>query len=248
MSPCGLLLFPYSDHASWMNMKLKLYLLRNATMPTVFYLLFCSFQSISSCQTLTPKRVWQLDYKDHHQPCWFFSPLLVEHFRLQGNPLCTITNFIQFCGAQNDDGDKWQGATNSTIDCPPQACPPPYEYLLPSPVPCFCSAPVFVGYRLKSPGFSYFQPYMSDFEEYLSSGLSIYPYQLQINSVLWQKGPRLAMYLKIFPVYKNDSRYFNKSEIQRIRSMFTGWNIGDSDLFGPYELLNFTLLGPYEQG
>ncbi|KAK4791350.1 hypothetical protein SAY86_031763 [Trapa natans] len=166
---------------------------------------------------------------------------------LQGNPLCTLTNYILFCGAQNDDEEKLLGATNSTEGCPPQSCPPPYEYLLVSPVPCVCSAPIFVGYRLKSPGFSYFEQYRSTFEEYLSSGLGIYSYQLQINSVMWQKGPRLAMYLKIFPVYNNFSRIFNQSEIKRIRTMFTGWNIGDSDLFGPYELLNFTLLGPYQQ-
>ncbi|KAK8515796.1 hypothetical protein V6N12_075817 [Hibiscus sabdariffa] len=35
------------------------------------------------------------------------------------------------------------------------------------------------------------------------------------------------------------------SEVQRIRGMFTGWLIPDSDIFGPYELLNFTLLDIY---
>ncbi|OWM72024.1 hypothetical protein CDL15_Pgr017907 [Punica granatum] len=168
---------------------------------------------------------------------------------LQGNPVCTATNLVQLCGTQNDDGDTWQGAANSSsiAECHPQACPPPYEYSVLSPVPCFCTAPLLVGYRLKSPGFSYFPPYKGIFEEYLSSGLSLYPYQLQVLSSLWQKGPRLAMYVKLFPVYNNDSRIFNESEIHRIRTMFTGWNIGDSDLFGPYELLNFTLRGPYEQ-
>ncbi|MQL78392.1 hypothetical protein Taro_010807 [Colocasia esculenta] len=50
------------------------------------------------------------------------------------------------------------------------------------------------------------------------------------------------MYVKFFPANKST---FNVSEILQIRDMFTGWNIRDSDIFGPYELLNFTLLGPY---
>lgn len=58
------------------------------------------------------------------------------------------------------------------------------------------------------------------------------------------------MQLKLFPVYvgNSSSHKFNRSELLRIRSMFTGWKIPDSDLFGPYELLNFTLLDPYKDG
>ncbi|XVF46108.1 hypothetical protein PTKIN_Ptkin03bG0000300 [Pterospermum kingtungense] len=47
------------------------------------------------------------------------------------------------------------------------------------------------------------------------------------------------------PYPGNDSHIFNRSEVRRIRSMFTGWLIPDSDIFGPYELLNFTLLDIY---
>jgi hypothetical protein len=56
------------------------------------------------------------------------------------------------------------------------------------------------------------------------------------------------MYLKFFPVFgsnANNSFIFNRSEVRRIRGMFTGWNIRDEDLFGPYELMNFTLLDVY---
>jgi len=55
------------------------------------------------------------------------------------------------------------------------------------------------------------------------------------------------MYLKLFPSY-NDSRsnVFNESEVRRISSLFTSWRFPRTDFFGPYELLNFTLLGPYE--
>ncbi|KAL8253115.1 hypothetical protein R6Q59_036808 [Mikania micrantha] len=37
-----------------------------------------------------------------------------------------------------------------------------------------------------------------------------------------------------------------RSEVLRIRSLFTQWEIPNSDIFGPYELLNFTLLDPYK--
>ncbi|CAH2038723.1 unnamed protein product [Thlaspi arvense] len=164
---------------------------------------------------------------------------------LQGNPLCADGNLLRFCGALTEV-DKNQGPTNSSTTC--SDCPPPYEF---SPEPlrrCFCAAPLLVGYRLKSPGFTDFVPYISEFEQYITSGLSLNLYQLRIDSFRWQKGPRLRMYLKFFPVFgsnANNSFIFNRSEVRRIRGMFTGWNIRDEDLFGPYELMNFTLLDVY---
>lgn len=59
------------------------------------------------------------------------------------------------------------------------------------------------------------------------------------------------MDLKIFPVYEvnnQTSHIFNRSERLRIMSMFTSWTIPDRDLFGPYELIGFTLLEPYQEG
>ncbi|XP_028070469.1 probable LRR receptor-like serine/threonine-protein kinase At1g06840 [Camellia sinensis] len=55
------------------------------------------------------------------------------------------------------------------------------------------------------------------------------------------------MDLKIFPVYVDNtsSHIFNTTEVQRIRGMFTGWHIPDSEIFGPYELLDFPLWFPY---
>ncbi|XP_030524316.1 probable LRR receptor-like serine/threonine-protein kinase At1g06840 [Rhodamnia argentea] len=166
---------------------------------------------------------------------------------LQGNPLCLNSNLVQFCQSKIFPTDSLQNMTSE--DCPSQSCPPPYEYSVLSPVRCFCAAPLLVGYRLKSPGFSYFDAYENVFLQYLSEGLVLYLYQVQIDSFSWQQGPRLKMYIKIFPVYQNesDSHLFNGSEVLRIRRMFTGWNIPDSDLFGPYELLNFTLLEPYQE-
>ncbi|GAB4850584.1 hypothetical protein Ancab_029893 [Ancistrocladus abbreviatus] len=145
-----------------------------------------------------------------------------------------------------DDGNS-QDMLNSTALCL-QACPPPYEKSPASPE-CFCVAPLLVGYRLKSPGFSDFRPYRNEFQEYLSSGLDLYLNQLDIDSFVWQEGPWLKMHLKLFPVFNvhaNNSHIFNASEVMRIWRMFTGWNIHDSNTFGPYELLNFTLLDPYK--
>ncbi|KAK4606924.1 hypothetical protein RGQ29_000942 [Quercus rubra] len=68
---------------------------------------------------------------------------------------------------------------------------------------------------------------------------------LYIDSFTWEEGPRLGMHLKFFPVYdaKNNTPVFNRSEIQRIFDTFTSWNIHNPDMYGPYELISFSLLG-----
>ncbi|KAA8517566.1 hypothetical protein F0562_017804 [Nyssa sinensis] len=171
--------------------------------------------------------------------------------RLQGNPICSnqnIQNIRQFCGSDAGGDDMPESQTNSTMICPIQACPVDnyFEYVPASPVPCFCASPLRIGYRLKSPSFSYFPPYVYPFEMYLTSSLNLDLYQLSIEYYVWEKGPRLRMYLKLFPrVSDHHSSTFNISEILRIRGIFTSWEFSGSDLFGPYELLNFTLLGPY---
>ncbi|KAF5446549.1 hypothetical protein F2P56_032168 [Juglans regia] len=51
------------------------------------------------------------------------------------------------------------------------------------------------------------------------------------------------MYLKLFPVYDANIKgpsSFNMSEIQRITDTFASWKISNLDVFGPYEVLNFT--------
>ncbi|KAK1312120.1 putative LRR receptor-like serine/threonine-protein kinase [Acorus calamus] len=167
--------------------------------------------------------------------------------KLHGNPVCANANQLNislFCGSQNAE-EKLDTLSNSTTDCRAQSCPTDsfFEYIPTSPIPCSCAAPIRVGYRLKSPGFSDFRPYLSSFDAYISSGLDLILYQTFVDTFAWEEGPRLRMYLKIFPPLNHTQ--FNTSEIGRIKSMFTGWNIPDSDIFGPYELLNFTLLGPY---
>ncbi|CAH8361168.1 unnamed protein product [Eruca vesicaria subsp. sativa] len=172
--------------------------------------------------------------------------------RLDGNPICkngSISNAGLFC---ESIGKGWTSqptnSTNPALDCPPLACPTPdfYEYSPESPLPCFCAAPLRIGYRLKSPSFSYFPPYIDRFGEYVTGFLQMESYQLWIDSYQWEKGPRLRMHLKLFPkVNETFTRTFNTSEVVRIRGIFASWRFPGSDLFGPYELLNFTLQGPY---
>ncbi|XP_026457192.1 probable LRR receptor-like serine/threonine-protein kinase At1g06840 [Papaver somniferum] len=169
------------------------------------------------------------------------SPPVNVTIRLQGNPVCMSANqlnIVDFCGSPTEDND----IPDQSIKTICGECPKDNERVTAAPVPCFCAVPLKVGYRLKSPGFSDFPPYRDAFNVYLSSGLSLELYQLSVLSVAWEKGPRLKMHLNLFPNLVN---IFNESEIRRIRGLFTGWNIDDSDIFGPYELMNFTL-GFYE--
>lgn len=164
---------------------------------------------------------------------------------LKGNPVCTNNSLSlpQQCASRNDN-TRSQSGTNSTGHCQPQSCPFPFEYSPTSNISCFCAVPLPVVYRLKSPGFSDFVPYINSFSEYLTTGLELDSDQLYIGSFEWEKGPRLKMNLKLYPVYNasnNSGNMFNGSEVQRIRGLFTGWNIPDSDIFGPYELINFNL-------
>lgn len=165
--------------------------------------------------------------------------------RLKGNPMCANVTLTKFCGTEDGGAGNIFNSTNTSL-CAPQGCPAPYEVASASSVTCWCALPLHVGYRLKSPGFQDFRPYIRQFVVYLTSVLQLELYQLYINSTAWEEGPRLRMYLKIFPAY--DNRYpglFNKSEVLRIRTMFTSWEIPDADIFGPSELLNFILPEPY---
>ncbi|GAB2229498.1 hypothetical protein Drorol1_Dr00013743, partial [Drosera rotundifolia] len=177
------------------------------------------------------------------------APSVNVTLRLKGNPMCNpnILNVHHYCESDAGGNGTSESSTNSTVACPVQACPTDnyYEYLLAAPEACFCAAPIRVGYRLKSPSFSYFPPYLDDFEVYVTSYLSLDSYDLSIDSYEWEEGPRLRMYLKVFPTI-SDGNQFNDSEVQRIRDIFTSWQFPGNDLFGPYELLNFTLLGPYQ--
>ncbi|KAJ6365837.1 hypothetical protein OIU76_030588 [Salix suchowensis] len=171
--------------------------------------------------------------------------------RLGGNPICHDANIRNiFCEPKAGGDETAERTTKSTVSCFVQSCPTDnfYEFVPSSPEPCFCAAPLRIGYRLKSPSFSYFTPYVNPFEKYVTHSLNMSPYQLSIDSFFWEEGPRLRMYLKLFPPAKNvHSSEYNSSEVQKIRDIFASWQFPPNDFFGPYELLNFTLLGPYAQ-
>ncbi|KAM3207876.1 hypothetical protein ACQJBY_062886 [Aegilops geniculata] len=162
---------------------------------------------------------------------------------LSGNPICTSQNQLnisQYC--QSISVVAPGGSTNNNTLCPPCSTDLPHENILRSPIPCLCAIPLHVDYRLKSPGFWDFVPYEAEFQHYLSSGLSLSSYQLEVSTFMWEEGPRLKMNLKLFP---NNTPLFNSGEVLRLRDMFTGWLIADSDIFGPYELIDF-IPGWYE--
>ena len=157
---------------------------------------------------------------------------------LSGNPVCQSQNQLniaQYCQSAPEVNPGGGSIDNSTL-CAPCATDLPLESVLKAPNPCSCGVPLYVDYRLKSPGFWDFVPYEAQFQEYLSSGLFLNSYQLEVTTFMWEEGPRLKMTLKLFP---NNTILFNSGEVQRLRYMFTGWLIADSDIFGPYELINF---------
>lgn len=80
----------------------------------------------------------------------------------------------------------------------------------------------------------------------MTKSLNINFNQLSIDSYEWEEGPRLRMYLKIFPSFNDShSHTFNTSDVMRIASIFSSWRFPHTVFFGPFELLNVTLLGPY---
>ncbi|RDX99079.1 putative LRR receptor-like serine/threonine-protein kinase [Mucuna pruriens] len=170
--------------------------------------------------------------------------------RLSGNPICKNSNIQsigQYCGPDGYEVEVApnQNPKNPITVCLVQDCQENfYELYAPSfPVPCFCAAPLRIGYRLKSPSFSYFPPYIISFQSYITKSLNLDPYQLSIYA--WEDGYRITMYLELFPSYDSYPNMFNASEVYRIRTIFTSWQFPPNYFFGPYELLNFTLLGPY---
>ncbi|KAJ8533748.1 hypothetical protein K7X08_007072 [Anisodus acutangulus] len=159
---------------------------------------------------------------------------------LYGNPVCGNANehqIIQFC--KSKDGEEY-GRLNNSI--------PRFEHVPALIDDCFCAAPFGVGLLLRSPSISDFPPHHSDFEQWIIKSIDLNHYQIHIPSVAWQSGPRLRMFLKFFPPRTNDSRTndfgkFNDSEIVRIANKFAIFNLTGTDIFGPYDLLNFTAMG-----
>ncbi|KAK7374104.1 hypothetical protein VNO80_07530 [Phaseolus coccineus] len=168
--------------------------------------------------------------------------------RLSGNPICensNIENIGQYCGDEDED-EVVQNPKDPSSVCLFQDCQVDnsYELYVPSfPIPCYCAAPLIIGYRLKSPSFSYFAPYLVMFALYITDSLNLEHYQISISSS--EDGNRITMYLKLFPSYDSHLDKFNQSDVYRIKTKFTSWEFPPNHFFGPYELLNFTLVGPY---
>lgn len=155
----------------------------------------------------------------------------------------------QFCGTE--DGNLVDPPGNSTsysVDCPTQPCLVDgfYEYVPDPPLSCYCDVPLGVWIRLRSPSFSHFQPYIDQFKKYITSNLEVEPpYQLDIGKYLWQRGPRLYLFLKFSPKKRNATSLFITDGIQRICDRFATFEIPGDKLFGSYDLLEVCQLGEY---
>ncbi|OEL32774.1 putative LRR receptor-like serine/threonine-protein kinase [Dichanthelium oligosanthes] len=192
---------------------------------------------------LTGNRSLVLDFQNNSLntiPATFDPPPNVT-VMLYGNPVCRNTNrapIIKMCQPTSVNQQLSKNEQGSTFICQPCPTDKNYEYNPSSPIPCFCAVPLGVGLRLKSPGITDFRPYEDAFEINLTSLLQLFIYQLNIDHYIWEVGPRLNMHMKLFP---SNASLFNISEIVRLRHVLAGWEITLSDVFGPYELLNFTL-------
>ncbi|XP_057804352.1 probable LRR receptor-like serine/threonine-protein kinase At1g06840 [Salvia miltiorrhiza] len=171
--------------------------------------------------------------------------------KLSGNPVCTSANqqdIAPFCGGSNVGADIPDESLEKPAapSCASQICATQgnFEYIPALPDKCICSAPFGVGVRLRSPSIFNFPPYLDDFKHFIMTGINLSEYQLHVESISWESGPRLRMFLLFFPDY-NKSRVFEPSEVQAIATVFAHFTIPGSDVFGPYDLLNFTAKGPY---
>ncbi|KAJ7528190.1 hypothetical protein O6H91_16G088600 [Diphasiastrum complanatum] len=168
---------------------------------------------------------------------------------LYGNPICQnpLPEIFLVCAPNNFTTLSVADTTNAPVSsCQSQTCSPGVDELVPGLATqqglCRCASPIQVDYRLKSPGFTFFEPYKQEFNTYISGGLNLTLVQVDVANYSWEPGPRLRIHLKLFPVVADQSiRMFNLSEMRRLYQTFTGWKIPDNLDFGPYEVLGFTL-------
>ncbi|KAL6606157.1 hypothetical protein ACP70R_041810 [Stipagrostis hirtigluma subsp. patula] len=192
--------------------------------------------------TFTGNRTLVLDFQNNSLdtiPAAFEPPEAVTVL-LHGNPVCVTSNAARAANLcqPTSVNETLSGGQQPRIKCDPCPTDGNHEYNPSSPIPCSCAVPLGVGFRLKSPGISDFPPYKEAFGIDLTSRLDLLVYQLYIERYIWEAGPRLNMHLKLFPSKTN---LFNASEVVRLRQLLAEWQITLSDVFGPYELLNFTL-------
>jgi hypothetical protein len=101
---------------------------------------------------------------------------------------------------------------------------------------CRRCEPITIGFRLKSPGFSSFDSYDAQFLAWLAGGLDLTQPQVVLKDYAWEPGPRLLMTVLLFSSTGNT---FQAPEFDRLYSNLSEWDLPDSAIFGPWELLSF---------
>ncbi|XVE80708.1 hypothetical protein DITRI_Ditri15bG0002400 [Diplodiscus trichospermus] len=170
--------------------------------------------------------------------------------RLEGNPVCTLANQLNiapFCGNTSGDDFVSGSSSNSNGRCKPQWCPLSDGYEFVPGTDCFCAAPLGVELRLTSPSFIDFRPNNYLYRVYITSSFGLDLHQLIVQSFIWEKGPRLRLFLKFFPQYVNYTARFNESEVNRIIGMLATFSFPPNDTFAPYELIK-VVPGLYSNG
>ncbi|XVE80709.1 hypothetical protein DITRI_Ditri15bG0002500 [Diplodiscus trichospermus] len=161
--------------------------------------------------------------------------------RLEGNPVCTLANQLNiapFCGNTSGDDDFVPGSSsNSNGSCKPQWCPLSDGYEFVPGTDCFCAAPLGVELRLITPSFIDFRPINYSYRVYITSNFRLDFHQLIVQSFIWERGPRLWLFLKFFPQYVNYTARFNESEVNQIIDTLATFSFPANDTFGPYELI-----------
>ncbi len=163
-------------------------------------------------------------------------------YRLAGNQeLCSIlatTISLKVC-TYYDGITVLQGNTSSSNSQAPNSschsCSPPSM-----PVAnqvCQCAQPIPVVIQLKSPGFSFFEPFEQILISLLEGPLNT---QVQIQNPNWDTaGESLRLNLLLFP----PNSTFNLSEISNLCNIFSNFALSNSSNWslspvGPYELLD----------
>lgn len=164
--------------------------------------------------------------------------------RLHGNvAICNDSALANYCRDSLNmfipEGIKEE---DTVATCQPSPCVPGEEvvpYLIIKKSICICAMPIAVGYRLKSPGFSFFMSYVTEYERWIAGSIRVAQGQVYVESFLKIPGPRFSTILKIFPSEGEEPRVFNQTEVLRIYDDFSAWKLPKSTLFGPQELLFF---------
>ncbi|XP_024517128.1 probable LRR receptor-like serine/threonine-protein kinase At1g06840 [Selaginella moellendorffii] len=194
--------------------------------------LLLDFQS-NSFSNVDPSLVANISASSGMYSAWLGGNPLCQNSPRSLSPVCQSGTLVSQTAQDNGFGNNRSESCTGLCD--------PNSELIPALAvrgQCVCASPAVVAYRLKSPGFTFFDRYINRFEGYISSGLNLTRDQVFLKGFRWEKGPRLAMNISFYPPVQN--RTNNVSELRRLYHAFGGWLIPDDDVFGPYEFLGFT--------